>query len=221
VALLVASSAVFIYARQRGREDDASELAEARKKDLDDLAPGAAAGEGGSVGKHRLAFLGGPGRPPHAGVVRQEREPVRRLDVQRLRPRAGTGPDGHAEGLGGGGDGGGAAQLLVLLAAPLYLSVEERGGNAGEGLGWCLARYRGLEGVAWRSTAAGVVAGLALTSERGPRIGEAVGRDARAVLREGRREEGKISSDFRLPRGEAFSSSAPPPSATSTARGML
>ena len=62
MALLVASSAVFIYARQRGREDDASELAEARKKDLDDLAPGAAAGEGGSVGKRGLAFLGDAAR---------------------------------------------------------------------------------------------------------------------------------------------------------------
>jgi hypothetical protein len=83
---------------------------------------------------------------------------------------------------------------VVMAAAQLKssFSVEERGGNAGEGLGWCLARYRGLEGVAWRSTAAGVVAGLALT-KRGPRIGEAVGRDARAVLREGRREEGEIS----------------------------
>jgi hypothetical protein len=62
VALLVASSVGFVYARQHRREDDASGLAEARNKDLDDLAPGAAAGEGGSGGKRGLAFLGDAAR---------------------------------------------------------------------------------------------------------------------------------------------------------------
>jgi hypothetical protein len=62
VAMLVASSVGFVYARQRGWEDDASELAEARNKDLDDLAPSAAAGEGGSGRKRGLAFLGDAAR---------------------------------------------------------------------------------------------------------------------------------------------------------------
>jgi hypothetical protein len=58
VALLVAFSVGFVYARRRGQDDDASELAKARNKDLDNLAPGAAAREGGSGGKRGLAFLG-------------------------------------------------------------------------------------------------------------------------------------------------------------------